>query len=80
MNPFWLLSRIAVMALMPVAAASLLIKKLTPKPEDLVAGAIHFRNSFVEFQKGVTTVLLGSAGPSSEEIKKERESRRIPID
>jgi hypothetical protein len=80
MNPFWLFTRVAGMAFITAAGVSLLIKKLAPKPDDFVTGAIHFRKSFEEFQKGLTTILFGSTEPSPEEMKKERESRRIPIE
>jgi hypothetical protein len=80
MNAFWLFTRIAGMAFITAAGVTLLVKKLAPKPDDLVTGAIHFRKGFEEFQKGVTTVLFGSNEPSPEEMKKERESRRIPIE
>jgi hypothetical protein len=80
MNPFWLFARAAGMALITVAGVSLLVRKIAPKSDDLVTGAIHFRKSFEEFQKGVTSVLFGSCEPSSDDLRKERESRRIPIE
>ncbi|HMK37066.1 MAG TPA: hypothetical protein VK463_18475 [Desulfomonilaceae bacterium] len=80
MNPLILLTRIAGMALITAAGINLLVKKCAPKSEDLVTGAIHFRKSFEEFQKGVVSVLCGSRGPSPEAMKKERESRRILIE
>jgi hypothetical protein len=80
MNPFWLFTRVAGIALITVAGVSLIARRIAPKPDDLVTGAIHFRKSFEEFQKGVTSVLFGSSEPSSEDLRKERESRRIPIE
>ncbi len=75
MNPFWLFTRIAGMAFLTAAGVALLVKKLGPKPDDLVTGAIHFRKSFEEFQKGVTSVFFGSREPSPEETA---EGTRIP--
>jgi hypothetical protein len=80
MNPFWLLTRVAGMAFLTAAGTAILIKKFAPKPENFVTGAIHFRKSFDEFQKGVTSLFLGEREPSPEEIRTQRESRRIPIE
>lgn len=71
--------RVMGIALLPVAAGYMLLKYVMPKPDDLMTAAIHFRNGVQEFQRGISTVVFGS-GPSPEEMKKERESRKIPID
>jgi hypothetical protein len=71
--------KIMGIALLPAAVGYMLFKYVMPKPDDLMTAAIHFRNSLQEFQRGVSTVVFGS-GPSPEEMRKERESRKIPID
>jgi hypothetical protein len=79
MSPILLFTRVTGLALLTAVGGYLLIKKLTPQPSDLAAAAIHFRNGFQEFQRGVETMVFGG-GPSEAEIEKQRESRRIPID
>jgi len=79
MSPILLFTRVAGLALLTSVGGYLLIKKLAPQPSDLAAAALHFRNGFQEFQKGVETMLFGG-GPTEVERDKERESRRIPID
>ncbi len=79
MSPILFFTRVTGLALFTAVGGYLLIKKLTPHPSDLAAAAIHFRNGFQEFQKGVETMLYGG-GPSEAEIEKQRESRRILID
>jgi len=80
MSPLLLVARVAGVALLTAAGVALVLEKLCPKPSDLVAGAIHFRKGMNEFQKGVTTILFGSATPSAEETARQREAARIPID
>jgi len=60
MNPLWLLTKTAGIALITIGGTSLLIKKLAPKPSDLFAGAVHFRRGMEEFQKGFTSVIFGA--------------------
>ncbi len=79
MNLVRFMARVTGAALITVAGASFLIKKLAPKPEDFVSSAVHFRKGMEEFQKGFASILFGSSQPSAEEIKKERESKRIQI-
>jgi hypothetical protein len=80
MSPLLFIARVAGVALLTAAGVALALEKLCPKPSDLVAGAIHFRNGMNEFQKGVTTIFFGSATPSAEETASQREAARIPID
>lgn len=80
MNPIWLFTKVAGAAFLTAAGMAVLIKKFGPKPENVVTGSIHFRKSLDEFQKGVTSLLFGEIGPSADEMKKQRESRRIPIE
>ncbi|AFM24012.1 hypothetical protein [Desulfomonile tiedjei] len=79
MNPEQAFVRVMGIALMPMAAGYMLLKYIMPRPDDLMTAAIHFRNGLQEFQRGISTVVFGS-GLSPEEMKKERESRKIPID
>jgi hypothetical protein len=80
MSPILFLGRVAGVALLTAAGMTLVLEKLCSRPSDLAAGAIHFRKGMNEFQKGLTTILFGSATPSAEEAAKEREAARIPID
>ncbi len=80
MSPLWFFTRAAGVALLTVAGVTLVVEKFTPRPSDLIAGAIHFRKGINEFQKGVSTILFGSPVPSAEEAAKAREASRIPID
>lgn len=77
MNPLWLVTKAAGIALITIGGTSLLIKKLGPKPSDLVAGALHFRNGLEEFQKGLTSVIFGSERAAA---GKEKEVTKIPIE
>ena len=80
MSPLLLIAKVAGVALLAAAGTALVLEKLCPKPSDLVEGAIHFRKGMNEFQAGVTTILFGSATPSTEETARQREAARIPID
>ncbi len=80
MTPLLFVARVAGIALLTAAGMALVLEKLCPHPSDLVAGAIHFRKGMNEFQKGVTTILFGSATPSAAETVRQREASRIPID
>jgi hypothetical protein len=81
MNPFWFAMKIGGIALVGAAGTAILVKKLCPKPSDLMAGAIHFKKGMEEFQRGFTSVFLGASGSSDPETEKKRkESARIHID
>lgn len=80
MSSLLFIARVAGVALLTAAGTALVLEKLCPKPSDLVEGAIHFRKGMNEFQKGVTTILFGSATPSAEETARQRQAARIPID
>ena len=79
MNPFWLMTRVAGVALLTAAGLSLAFRELRPKAPDLVAGTIHFRRGCEEFQKGISAIVFGSAGDSRHSTAA-RESARIPIE
>lgn len=81
MNPFWYAMRVGTFALVTAAGTALIAKKLCPKPRDLLAGAVHFKKGMDEFQKGLTTIFLGS--PEAEDAKtagQRKASSRIPIE
>ncbi len=81
MNPFWFAMKVGGMALVTAAGTAFLVKKLCPKPVDLMAGAMHFKKGVEEFQKGFSSVFLGTTGAlDSEAQKKRRESARIRIE
>lgn len=80
MTPLLFVARVAGIALLTATGLALVLEKLCPCPSDLVAGAIHFRKGFSEFQKGASTILFGSATPSAAETARQREASRIPID
>ncbi len=80
MNPFWFVAKVAGVAVFTAAASAIVLKKLAPGPSDLLAGAIHFRNSLAEFQKGVSAVLFGAGDATGKQKEEKRESSRIPID
>lgn len=81
MNPFWFAVRVGGMALVTFVGTAFLVKKLCPKPADLMAGAMHFKKGVEEFQKGFSSVFLGTADTSDPEAqKKRRESSRIHIE
>jgi hypothetical protein len=79
MSPIQAITRMGGLAFLSVAGGYLLFKKFGPQPSDMATAAIHFRKSIEELKKGLSTMVFGS-GPSAEEIRKERESNRIPID
>lgn len=81
MNPFWLAVKVGGLALVTAAGTAILVKRLFPKPEDLMAGAMHFKRGVEEFQRGFTSVFLGTDDASDAEAqKKRRESSRIRIE
>lgn len=80
MSPLLFVARVAGVALLTAAGITLVLEKVCPNSSDLAVGAIHFRRGMNEFQKGVTTILFGSATPSAEEAAREREAARIPIE
>ena len=81
MNPFWFALRVGAIAGVTVVGTALVVKKLCPKPSDLMAGAIHFKKGMEEFQKGFTTMFLGAPGSKDPEAaKKRKESARIHIE
>ncbi|MFH1114657.1 MAG: hypothetical protein V1792_12135 [Pseudomonadota bacterium] len=81
MNPFWFAVKIGGMALVTVAGTALVMKKLCPKPADLMAGAIHFKKGFEEFHKGFSSLLVGTPdAPDPEAKKKRKEASRIRIE
>lgn len=81
MNPFWFAMKVGGLALVTAAGTALVMKKLFPKPADLMAGAIHFKKGVEEFQKGLSSVFLGTTEAlDSEAQKKRRESSRIHIE
>jgi hypothetical protein len=77
MNPFWFVTRAAGIALITIGGTSLLIKKLTPKPSDLVAGAVHFGRGLEEFRKGCNAVIFGADAAAT---GKSKEATKIPIE
>jgi hypothetical protein len=79
MNPIQVLTRFGGLAMLTLAGGYVLFKKFGPQPSDIATAAIHFRKSVSELQKGFETMIFG-AGPAAEEIRKERESKRIPIE
>ncbi len=81
MNAVWFIVRAATTALITVIGGTIVIKKLTPKPSNLAAGALHFKKALYEFQKGARTILFGPPEPDTlEAIKARRESARIQIE
>jgi len=81
MNSLWFIVRAAGAALITVVGAKFIANKLAPKPADLVAGAIHFKNALYEFRQGARTIFLGPREPTTPEAAKARkESTRIHID
>ena len=81
MNPFWFAVKVGGMALVTCAGLAFLARKLTPKPSDIIAGAVHFKKGMDEFQKGVSAVLFGAQQPASPETEKQRRaSARIAIE
>ncbi len=79
MTPVQLITRASSLAILSLATGYLLFKKFGPQYEDLAAAGIHFRKGIHELQKAVEAVIFG-AGPSAEDLKKQRESKRILID
>lgn len=77
MNPVRFLVRAAGMTLVTLGGINHLKKKLSPRPSNLMAAAVHFRKGVEEFQTGLSKVLFGSGAELS---KKPKESSRIPID
>lgn len=77
MNPLWFVTRAAGIALITIGGTSLLIKKLAPKPSDLVAGAVHFGRGLEEFRKGCTAVIFGADAAGA---AKPKEATKIPIE
>lgn len=77
MNPLWFVLRATGTAILVVGGAALLAKKYGPKPSDLVAGAVHFKNGLDEFQKGLSTIFFGAGAPPAERPKA---ANKIPID
>jgi hypothetical protein len=80
MNPLSLVARVAGMAFITAAGINVLWKHFQPKPEDLVAAAIHFRKGVEEFQKGCSAVLFGENEHSLEQARKDRAAARISIE
>lgn len=81
MNPFWLATKVAGVAVLTFGGGLLLAKKLAPKPSDLIAGAIHLRKSADEFGKGVSAILFGLPDSGDGQSAKDRkEASRIPIE
>jgi len=81
MNPFWFAMKVGGLALVTVAGTALVMKKLCPRPADLMAGAIHFKKGFEEFQRGFSSVFLGTTEAlDSEAQKRRKESARIHIE
>ena len=80
MNPILAVARMAVAAIITVTAGTYLVKKLLPGPPDLVQGAIHFRNSFTEFQKGVSSLVFGASQAENAGKNERRDASRIPIE
>jgi hypothetical protein len=79
MNPFWAIAKIAGVAVFTAAAGAVVMKKLLPEPSDVVAGVVHFRNSFAEFEKGVSSIVFGASGTAAPNQEKKNASR-IPIE
>ena len=79
MTPVQLITRASSLAILSLAGGYLLFKKYGPQYEDLAAAGIHIRKSIQELQKAAEVMIFG-AGPSAEELKKQRESKRILID
>jgi hypothetical protein len=80
MNPFWAIAKIAGVAVFTAVAGAHVMKKLLPDPSDVVAGAIHFRNSFVEFQKGVSSLVFGASESTAAQNQEKKDASRIPIE
>jgi len=80
MNPFWLMTRVAGMALLTAAGLSLAFRELRPKSPDLMSGLLHFRKGCDEFQKGFSAVFFGSSTDETRRSAETRESSRIPIE
>lgn len=81
MNPFWFIVKVGGMALVTCVGLTFLIKKLNPKPSDIIAGAVHFKKGADEFHKGVSAIVFGAQEPASPETEKQRrESARIAIE
>jgi hypothetical protein len=81
MNPFWLLARLAAGAtVIGIGGLFYLTHKALARPDDLIAGAAHFRRGTEEFCKGLSTVVFGRPERPSEKAAKEREASRIPIE
>jgi hypothetical protein len=80
MNALWFIVRAGTTALITVIGGTIMMKKLTSKPSNLAAGAMHFKKGINEFQKGVRTILFGPPElDSPEAIKARKESARIRI-
>jgi hypothetical protein len=77
MNPFWFVTRAAGIALITIGGTSLLIKKLAPKPSNIMAGAMHFGRGLDEFRKGCNAMIFGVDTAAAGKTK---ESTKIPID
>jgi hypothetical protein len=80
MNPAWFVVRLAGAAVLTAAGVTLVLKYFCPKPSDLVAGALHFRKGFEEFQKGLAVMFPLGGSQSADEANKQREATRIPIE
>ena len=80
MSPLWFVTRVAGATFLTVGGLYLLTRMILPKDGDLLAGAIHFRNSAAEFQKGISAVIFGTSESSAEDKAKRRESSRIVIE
>jgi hypothetical protein len=82
MNPFLCFIRVGTVALVTAAGTAMVMKKLCPKPVDLIAGAIHFKKGFEELQEGFRTIFFGSqeATEHAKALAERKASGRIPID
>ncbi|MEW6140703.1 MAG: hypothetical protein AB1733_20975 [Thermodesulfobacteriota bacterium] len=81
MNPLLYLIKVGSVAFLAAAGTAVLVKRLCPRPSDLVAGAVHFKRGMEEFQKGISTVILGTSAEDNPDRARERRSAsKIPID
>jgi hypothetical protein len=81
MNALWFIGRSVTTALITVILGTMVMKKLTSKPSNLAAGAMHFKKGLSELQKGARAILFGPPKLDSPEvIKARRESARIKIE
>lgn len=80
MTPFWFAMKVGAMVVVTAAGTAFVVKRLCPKPSDVVAGAIHLKRGMTEFQKGISTMFLGESRKDPEAEKLRKESARIHID